>query len=103
MKVLYVQPPLTMSGWAPLPQYIACTVGEFLLGVVGLQYLIKNAPHRMQYFVFMDWYLMLSCANYAILMISQLPSLLVYHSQYSVLTLIVGTCFFFIMVMASRF
>lgn len=103
VKVLYMQPPLTISGWAPLGQYIACSIGEFLLGVVGLKYLIEHAPPRMQYFVFMDWYLMLGFANFVILTISQMPSLVVYHAQYSILTLIVGTCFFFIIVMASRF
>lgn len=103
VKVLSVQPPFQQSKFAPIFQYSISALGELLLGVIGLQYLIRHAPHKMQYFVFLDWYLMLGFSNIAIVVVSQLPWLLVFHGQLSYLTLIVGTSFCFLLAMATRF
>lgn len=100
--MLYVQPPLHVSYTELLPQYILVTLGEYMVGVVGLRYFIGVIPPKMQYFVYMDWYLVLGFANLVIVAANLMPWVLL-HSQLSYLTMIAGASCCFLIVMASRF
>lgn len=101
MKLLYVQPPLTRSALAVIPQIVLGTIGELLVGVVGLQYVIGTAPPKMRYYIYMDWYLMQGFANLFIIIVNMFIDLL--HTQLSYLTLVVGGCYGFLLAMSARF
>lgn len=101
MKLLHVKPPLKLSALAVIPQIVLSTIGELLVGVVGLQYVIGTAPHKMHYYIYMDWYLMQGFANSVIIIVNMFVELL--HTQLSYLTLVVGGCYGFILVMSARF
>lgn len=100
--MLYVEPPLLVSYTELLPQFILVTFGEFLVGVIGLQYFVSVVPDKMQYHVYMDWYLVLGFSNLVIIAATLMPWVLL-HAQLSYLTMIAGASACFLIVMASRF
>lgn len=98
-----MQSPFNQSGLLVLPQFILLTIGEFFVGVCGLRFLISAAPHKMQYYVYMDWYLMLGFSNLFIIVVNQLPWAFVLHDQMSYLVMIVVTSYCFLICMVMRF
>lgn len=85
-----------------MPQYMIIAVGEFMLGIVGIQQLITKTPHKLRFYVYIDWYLMLGFANILIIMVSQVQKWIALHQQVTVLSSMVLTSFGLLILMACR-
>lgn len=101
-KLLRALSPIVLSGFAVIPQYIIISIGEFFVGIVGIQLLISLAPSKLKFYVYIDWYLMLGFANLIIIIVSQVSDWVVLQSQIAVLATTVMTSFFLLIVMVCR-
>lgn len=102
VKLLHALRPVTVSGLVPLAHYLLIPFGEFLLGIVGLQQLLALAPEKMRYHVYVDWYLVLGCANLVILIVAQIGLPLMFV-QLNRLNIIVLFSFIFMLLMVARY